>query len=204
MYQFIGTITEISNISKVGSNKNIDKLTFVCRSLDEVIAFTLLGKDIVLLHTFKLYDKVTVKFKIVSNCYGESWYTNCNPVQILIAFSKEEKDKQKKQKNEDNRRRHEKIKEEIKQHKQQQQRTDSEDREYEEQKKQRRERRTEENGYKSPLQPEYINYFEGCSSQEQIRNKFRILCKKYYPTLGTEPNEAIMIEINLQHDKIKK
>lgn len=46
-------------------------------------------------------------------------------------------------------------------------------------------------------------YFDGCYTPEQIKKKYRELCKKYHPDTGTG-NEKIMQEINAQYNKIKR
>lgn len=179
IYKFTGTITEISNIIEVGK-KGIDKQTFVVRGLEDVICFTLLGKNVILICDFKLYDKVEVSFTITSNCYGETWYTSCNPTGISKVLSEQQKQENKKK-------REEKRKDK--------------NRDYEQQKEKQQERKSYEEFTKNYEKNQFnINWFEGCYSQNEIKKRYRKLCFEHHPDRGGD--EEKMKEINIQYSKI--
>jgi len=47
----------------------------------------------------------------------------------------------------------------------------------------------------------YTKYFDSCYSLEDVKMRYKTLCKKHHPDVGDQPDTLIMSEINSQYSE---
>lgn len=47
----------------------------------------------------------------------------------------------------------------------------------------------------------YTKYFDSCYSLEDVKRRYKTLCKRHHPDVGDEPDTLIMSEINSQYSE---
>ena len=212
MYDFIGTITKVTNIIPV-TGKFKEKCTFVVtseRGDDREIAFLLFDQQIEqILKPLELGDKVRVTFTVKSREYQGNYTTNCFAIAVELLNRPKEEDTFRSHNFKTGGSSQSKAEQERKrqdeQRKRQQEEADRRRRQQEQE--DRRKKKDFEDFFEQfkqgPKSSTYHDYFSGINNVDDAKKRYRKLSMEHHPDMPGGSTEK-MQEINKQYDRWRK